>query len=102
MVSKMNKIKLDNFEKEIENNAEDFVSASKKTQQNVRRIISKANEKNRITLRLNNQTLESIKRKAQEEGLPYQTFISSILYKYATDKLIDEKHIIKSLRLLNK
>ena len=102
MVSKMNKIKLDNFEKKIENNAEEFVSASKKTQQQVRRIISKANEKNRITLRLNNQTLESIKRKAQEEGLPYQTFISSILYKYANDKLMDEKHFLKSIRLLNK
>ncbi len=75
----MKNIKLDSFEKEIEKNAEQFVKASKKTQQRVTRIISKANKKNRITLRLNNQTLESIKRKAQEEGLPYQTFISSIL-----------------------
>ncbi|MBA7544294.1 hypothetical protein ES705_36646 [subsurface metagenome] len=98
----MKNIKLDSFEKEIEKNAEQFVKASKKTQQRVTRIISKANKKNRITLRLNNQTLESIKRKAQEEGLPYQTFISSILYKYANDRLMDEKHILKSLRLLNR
>ncbi len=97
----MKDVKLDRFEKEIEKNAEEFVKASKKTQQRVTKIISKANEKNRITLRLNNQTLESIKQKAQEEGLPYQTFISSILYKYATDQLMDEKHILKSLRLLN-
>ena len=96
----MSKINLDRFESEIEKNAEQFVSASKKKQQRVKKIISKANEKNRITLRLNNQTLEAIKRKAQEEGLPYQTFISSILYKYANDKLMDEKHILKSLRLL--
>jgi predicted DNA binding CopG/RHH family protein len=98
----MKDIKLDNFEKEIEKNAEQFVKVSKKTQQRITRIISKANEKNRITLRLNNQTLDLIKRKAQEEGLPYQTFISSILHKYANDKLIDEKHILKSMRLLNK
>jgi len=98
----MKNIKLDSFEKKIEKNAEQFVKASKKTQQRVTRIISKANKKNRITLRLNNQTLESIKRKAQEEGLPYQTFISSILYKYANDRLMDEKHILKSLRLLNR
>ncbi|MEA3272795.1 MAG: CopG family antitoxin [Patescibacteria group bacterium] len=98
----MNEIKLDSFEKGIEKNAEQFVKASKKTKQRVARIISKANEKNRITLRLNNQTLAAIKRKAQEEGLPYQTFISSILYKYANDKLIDEKYILKSLRLLNR
>ena len=98
----MKDIKLDRFEKEIENDAEEYIKASKKTQQRITKIISKANEKNRITLRLNNQTLESIKRKAQEEGLPYQTFISSILYKYATDQLMDEKHILKSLRLLKK
>jgi len=85
----MKNIKLDSFEKEIEKNAEKFVKASKKTQQRVTRIISKANKKNRITLRLNNQTLESIKRKAQEEGLPYQTFISSILYKYGRFALPD-------------
>ncbi len=98
----MSKIKLDKFENEIEKNAEQFVNASQKTKQRVKRIISKANEKTRITLRVNNQTLKSIKRKAQEEGLPYQTFISSILYKYANDKLMDEKHILKSLRLLNR
>ncbi|MCA9731111.1 BrnA antitoxin family protein [candidate division KSB1 bacterium] len=98
----MSKIKLDNFEQEIENEAEEYSTASKKTQARVKKIISQANEKNRITLRLNNQTLEAIKRKAQEEGLPYQTFISSILYKYANDKLMDEKHILKSLRMLSK
>lgn len=98
----MKDIKLDDFEKEIENNADKLVKASKKTQDRVTKIISKANEKNRITLRISNQTLEAIKRIAQEEGLPYQTFISSILYKYANNKLIDEKHILKSLRLMNK
>lgn len=98
----MKNIKLDNFEKEIEKDAEQFVKVPKKKQQRINKIISKANEKNRVTLRLNNQTLELIKRKAQEEGLPYQTFISSILHKYANDKLIDEKHILKSIHLLNK
>jgi predicted DNA binding CopG/RHH family protein len=66
----MKDIKLDNFEKEIEKNAEQYVKASKKTQQRIKKIITKANEKNRVTLRLNNQTLELIKQKAQEEGLP--------------------------------
>ena len=98
----MKEIKLNNFEKEIENNAEQFVKVSKKTRQRINKIIVKANEKNRVTLRLNNQTLELIKRKAQEEGLPYQTLISSILHKYVNDKLLDEKHIIKSIQLLNK
>jgi len=51
---------------------------------------------------LDNQTLALIKQKAQEEGLPYQTLISSILHKYATDRLIDEKDILKSIHMLNK
>jgi predicted DNA binding CopG/RHH family protein len=96
----MKNIKLDKFEKGIEDNAEQYKKASAKTRQRVKKIISKTNEKNRVTLRLSNQTLERIKRKAQEEGLPYQTLISSILHKYANDKLIDEKHIMKSIRLL--
>ncbi len=98
----MKGIKLDKVEKEIENNAAQFVKASQKTQHRINKIISKANAKNRVTLRLSNQTLELIKRKAQEEGLPYQTFISSILHKYAYDKLLDEKHILKSLHILNR
>ena len=96
----MKNIKLDNFEKEIEKNAEQYVKVSKRSQQRIKKIITKANEKNRVTLRLNNQTLELIKQKAQEEGLPYQTFISSILHRYASDRLIDEKYILKSIRLL--
>jgi hypothetical protein len=38
----MKDIKLDNFEKELEKNAEQFVKVSKKTQQRIARIISKA------------------------------------------------------------
>ncbi len=98
----MTTIKLDKEETDIENNADRFVKVSGKEQQKIKTIISRANEKNRVTLRLNNQTLELIKRKAQEEGLPYQTLISSILHKYANDKLIDEKYILKSIHLLNK
>ncbi len=96
----MKDMKLDDFEQEIENTAEQFVKISKQSEQKIERIISKANAKNRVTLRLNNQILELIKRKAQEEGLPYQMFISSILHKYATDKLVEEKHILKSIQLL--
>ncbi len=98
----MTNIKLDKLEKSIENNAEQFVKVSDRTSQKIKKIIAKANEKNRITLRLSNQTLELIKRKAREEGLPYQTLISSILHKYANEKLIDEKQILKTIHLLNK
>jgi predicted DNA binding CopG/RHH family protein len=37
----------------------------------------------RITLRLSSQDLEKLKRKAAYKGLPYQTFIASVLHEYA-------------------
>ena len=98
----MKDLELDKMEREIEDNAENFVKISSEKQRKIKKIISKAKEKNRITLRLDNQTLALIKQKAQEEGLPYQTLISSILHKYATDRLIDEKDILKSIHMLNK
>jgi len=35
-----------------------------------------------INIRLSEKTLWGIKRKAIEEGIPYQTLVSSILHKY--------------------
>jgi len=35
-----------------------------------------------INIRLSEKTLLGIKRKAVEEGIPYQTLVSSILHKY--------------------
>ena len=45
-------------------------------------------------------TLPAPKRKAEEEGVPYQTLIASVLHKYIRDRLVDEKDILKSLQLL--
>ncbi len=45
----------------------------------------------RITLRLSSMVLDAIQAKAIEEGIPYQTFISSILHKYITGKLIERR-----------
>ncbi|MEN9520871.1 MAG: hypothetical protein RLZZ535_3105 [Cyanobacteriota bacterium] len=45
----------------------------------------------RITLRLSSFDLDAIQAKAIEEGIPYQTLISSILHKYATGLLVDRR-----------
>ena len=37
----------------------------------------------RITLRLSSSDLERLKQKAAYKGLPYQTFIASVLHEYA-------------------
>jgi predicted DNA binding CopG/RHH family protein len=45
----------------------------------------------RITLRLSSIDLESIQTIAVEEGIPYQTLISSVLHKYVTGKLVEQR-----------
>lgn len=44
----------------------------------------------RINIRLNEKDLESIQNIAVDEGIPYQTLISSLIHKYVTGKLIDK------------
>ena len=41
----------------------------------------------RINIRLSKKDLVNIQRKALQEGLPYQTLISSILHKFITGQL---------------
>ena len=38
----------------------------------------------RINIRLSTSDLEMLKRRAAEEGLPYQTLISSVIHKYVS------------------
>lgn len=43
----------------------------------------------RITLRVSSQDLEQLQRLAAEEGLPYQSYITSVLHKVSTGRLKD-------------
>jgi predicted DNA binding CopG/RHH family protein len=43
----------------------------------------------RINIRISSEVLDGLKSKAMEEGLPYQTLISSVLYKYVSGRLVD-------------
>ena len=45
----------------------------------------------RVNLRLTSKDLEAIKACAVEEGLPYQTLMSSVLHKFVTGRLVDKK-----------
>jgi predicted DNA binding CopG/RHH family protein len=40
-----------------------------------------------VSLRLSEKTLQKLKEKAAQEGIPYQTLIASILHKYVTNQL---------------
>jgi predicted DNA binding CopG/RHH family protein len=41
----------------------------------------------RINIRINEADLEAIQQRALEEGLPYQSLVTSVLHKYATGRL---------------
>ena len=45
----------------------------------------------RMNIRMAKRDIESLKAKAMEEGMPYQSLVSSILHKYVTGRL-REKH----------
>jgi predicted DNA binding CopG/RHH family protein len=43
----------------------------------------------RVNIRMTERDLLRFKKKAEEEGLPYQTLISSVLHKYISGRLED-------------
>ena len=43
----------------------------------------------RVNIRISSKDLESLKKRALEEGIPYQTLIVSVLHKYVSGRLVD-------------
>ena len=93
-------IKLDEYEKKIENEILNFVSLSSEEKSKIENIIDKENEKKSISLRLRKYDLEKLKERARKEGIPYQTLLSSLVHKFITDQLIDKRSILKGIQLL--
>ena len=96
------KTTLDKFEQSIEDNAEQFIPLSNDEKSEVESILSAANKTKNINIRISAYTLEKVKQRAVEEGIPYQTLISSVIHKYITGKLVDEKAVLKSIELLRR
>ncbi len=94
------KQKLDNYEKDIEKNISQFSPVSNQKKELIEDIINKANTKKSISLRLKANDLELLKHRADSEGLPYQTLLSSIVHKFVSDQLVDKRSILKSLEIL--
>ena len=96
----MKNVKLSKYEQSIEDSISEYNSVSSKKRKRIENIIKKAVEKKNISLRVNNQDLNILKLRAEREGIPYQTLISSILHKFVTEQLVDQKNILKSIQLL--
>jgi len=54
-------------------------------------MISKQSKKDqRMRIRISGTDLDRLKAKALEEGMPYQTLVTSILHKYVQGKLKED------------
>lgn len=89
----MSNVKLDAEEQEILRDFEAGEFRSVLTPQRQKQLVQAAEETGkkdkRINIRLSSRDLEAIQRRALEEGIPYQTLVSSILHKYVSGTLYD-------------
>jgi len=89
----MTKQKLDKYEQEILEayDAGEFVSVlTPERRQELRQAAVNTFKKDkRINIRISNRDLTAIQKRALEEGMPYQTLVSSILHKYISGGLRD-------------
>lgn len=89
----MKAIKLDKEEQKILDDYEAGEFQSVMTPER-KRFIEKSAEQTfkkdkRINIRISGRDLSAIQRRALEEGMPYQTLVSSILHKYVSGTLYD-------------
>ena len=89
----MTKPKLDKAEKDLvrEFEADQFESTLTKARRGQLKQAAENTFKKdrRINIRISNRDLTAIQRRALEEGIPYQTLVSSILHKYVSGLLTD-------------
>lgn len=93
--------KMTEEEKLIEDDIDNLRVVSKSKKDRINKIILRARKNRAISLRIANFDLEKIKEKANNDGIPYQTLINTILHKYITNQLYEKEEIIKSIKIIN-
>jgi predicted DNA binding CopG/RHH family protein len=95
------KPKLDKDEQEIERSADSYRPVSRRDRQKIERVLERVRKTRNVNIRISEMVLQQLKERSLEEGIPYQTLISSILHKFVTDQLVDEKAVRRSIRILS-
>jgi len=95
-----NIFELDEEEQQIENEIDQYVPADAQTEATVRRIAQESRKRKNVNIRISEQDLSRIRERASREGVPYQTLMASVLHKYVTDQLYDERQIRRTLELI--
>ncbi len=94
------KIALDQLEKGIEADSLMYKPIGPGKREKIERILERARKTRNINIRIREHDLAQLKQRAEEEGVPYQTLISSVLHKYVSERLLDEQDILKGIELL--
>jgi len=88
------KVKLDAYEQSIED-AIDFSKLKKPSAGRQKELKAAANamlkslKDTRANIRINCQDMLALRQRAQEAGLPYQTFIAHVMHLYLTNQLVN-------------
>ncbi|MBW1643111.1 MAG: antitoxin [Deltaproteobacteria bacterium] len=97
----MDKIKLDKEEKDF---LDSYERGEWKSVKNLEEEILKhrgyaretLRKDKRVNIRISSMVLEELQTRAVEDGMPYQTLISSILHRFVTGRLIEKPRSGKS------
>lgn len=95
------KFKLTKEEKEIEKflDSADWEEASdelkNKIIQTAKNGVTNRKREARVNIRMTQSDVDMIRQLAEEEGLGYQTLMSSVLHKYANGRLVDKNVLDK-------
>jgi predicted DNA binding CopG/RHH family protein len=93
---------LDRYEKQVESDIHSYVPISGTRRRKIETILDATRKTKNINIRISQQDLENLRRSAEQEGIPYQTLISSVLHKYLSGRLVDEINIRKSVEILSR
>ena len=98
----MARMKLDKEEKDL---LESYERGEWKSAKNLKQEIRKhkgyarqtLRKDKRVNIRISSMVLDELQARAVEDGMPYQTLISSILHRFITGRLIEKPRSNKSL-----
>ena len=96
------KTNLDSYERQIESGIQSYVPIAGAKRRKIQTILDTTRKTKNINIRISQQDLASLRRSAEQEGIPYQTLISSVLHKYLAGRLVDEVSIRKSVEILSR
>jgi len=65
---------------------------SKRKRELIRYARNTLKKDKRLNIRISERDLNELQKKVVSEGLPYQTFVSSIIHKFVNGKLVEAKN----------